>query len=103
MYHNRKRIFHARPQSRNYNNPEYTRFRKEVRARDGSRCQFPGCKSRKKLVVHHILRWADAPMLRYQKRNGITLCKTHHDMVTGNEQYYAPIFQKIVRENENNN
>jgi 5-methylcytosine-specific restriction endonuclease McrA len=84
---------------RNYNDKEYAKFRKEVRARDKATCQFPACKSKRKIQVHHIRRWANSPSLRYKASNGICLCKEHHTYVTGKENIYASTFQRIALAN----
>lgn len=84
---------------RNYQDPEYKEWRKKVRARDNNTCQFPNCRSKSKLQVHHILKWQDYPGLRYHLQNGITLCALHHKTVTGNEEHYIKLFGEIVRKN----
>lgn len=83
--------------------PQYSRWRDSVLERDGYRCRFHGCtnKKRRSLQVHHIQRWADAPLLRYNIDNGITLCKLHHRLVFGNEEAYASFFTNIVRQTTN--
>jgi 5-methylcytosine-specific restriction endonuclease McrA len=88
---------------REYDNPEYKKFRSEVRKRDSYRCQFTGCKATKKLQVHHIIKWASHPSLRFSPANGITLCKVHHKLITGKEHIYAPMFQRIAKENQDKN
>lgn len=84
---------------RNYDDPEYKKWRKDIYQRDNYKCQWPGCNITKKLNAHHIKRWADNPALRFNKLNGITLCKEHHKMVTGLESYYEAVFMKIVADN----
>ena len=81
---------------RNYQDPTYKDWRREVYKRDKNRCQMPGCTSRKKLQAHHIRRWADASTLRYDIRNGITLCRTCHDSINGKESHYEALFSDIV-------
>jgi 5-methylcytosine-specific restriction endonuclease McrA len=83
---------------RDYNLLEFKAFRQTVRNRDGRKCRWLNCKKRSKLQVHHILPWSRHPNLRYNPFNGITLCKTHHKLVTGNEYVYAPLLSKIVHE-----
>ena len=82
--------------SRNYQDPQYKEWRKKVYARDNHTCRWPGCKNKKKLQAHHIYRWADFPSLRFEIKNGISLCKIHHDMIKNQEDIYAPIFSKIL-------
>jgi len=107
MFRRRKRRFpgEARFRSalkggRDYSSPEHIKFRRAVLKRDRHTCQYPGCKKKKRLHIHHIRKWADQPMLRFQPRNGITLCKQHHDSIYSQEEYYVEIFYRIVIENE---
>ncbi len=81
---------------RDYYSPEFKAFRQEVRNRDKRKCRWPNCIAKKKLQVHHILPWSKHPELRHMTSNGITLCKTHHKLVTGSEYIYAPMFSKIA-------
>jgi len=82
---------------RDYNNPVYQRFRKDVLKRDRWKCRMPGCKNKKNLQVHHISRWSGASALRYETSNGITLCKYCHKSVTGKESHYESLFREIIR------
>lgn len=81
---------------RNYNDPQYKKWRKSIYTRDSYCCQWPNCNCGKKLNAHHIYRWADFPGLRYHINNGITLCKTHHDMIKNNEDNYRGFFLKLI-------
>ena len=76
-------------------------WKKTIRRRDRRKCQFPDCYEKRKLQVHHIIRWADCPELRYDINNGILLCHHHHKIVTGQETSYAPIFIEIVNRRKN--
>ena len=58
---------------RNYDDPVYAEWRKRIFSRDKHKCQMPGCGYKRALNAHHIKRWADAPYLRYDVDNGITL------------------------------
>ena len=79
---------------------KYKEFRRKVFARDGHKCQMPGCKSRsKKFEIHHILKWAKFPSLRYDPKNGIVLHKTCHKKIKNKEDIYAPMFAEIVYRN----
>jgi predicted restriction endonuclease len=78
--------------------PEYWAFRKVVLKRDQFTCQFPGCMEKKNLEVHHIKKYAASARLRTEKFNGITLCKKHHEMVTGKEEVFEGEFFKIICE-----
>lgn len=86
---------------RNYQDPIYKKWRKDIYSRDKYVCQWPNCNQRKFLNAHHILTWADNPGLRYNIDNGITLCKTHHQMISGLESIYSSIFIKILADKKN--
>lgn len=81
---------------RNYDDPQYEQFRKDVLKRDKYKCQMPGCKSKIKLQVHHIKKWSRASALRYDTNNGITLCKQCHKLITGKERHYEKVFESII-------
>jgi hypothetical protein len=83
---------------RDYNDPAYKRWRKSVYTRDKFTCQWPNCNQHKKLNAHHINTWAHNPGLRYDIKNGITLCAAHHKMINGLESIYASIFLKILHD-----
>lgn len=82
---------------RNYNDPEYKKWRKTIKNRDKFICQWPGCKDKKKLQAHHILPWSEYPGLRYHIDNGITLCKHHHSMISKNETSYIRFFSTLIK------
>lgn len=79
-----------------YNSPEYRSWRFHVFTRDGWTCEL--CKAKgKELNAHHIVRFADAPHLRFAVSNGITLCKECHDnIVTGREREFEDQFKKAI-------
>lgn len=81
---------------RNYDDPAYTDFRKAVLKRDKRKCMMPGCGKRNKLNVHHIKKWASAHAVRYDPKNGITLCKQCHDSIKGKEIHYEALFKEII-------
>lgn len=81
---------------RNFKDPQYIEWRKNIYKRDNFKCQWPNCKQNKKLNAHHIKNWANFPGLRFIIDNGITLCKYHHDMIKGLEEIYAPTFMRII-------
>jgi len=87
--------------SRDWNSPEYKKWRLAVYKRDGFRCRFPGCNSKKKINAHHIQRWADNPALRFNVMNGCTLCAKCHRLVTGNEEQYEAMLQSAIGVNNN--
>lgn len=82
---------------RNYSDPEYKKWRKNIYERDHWKCQWPDC-GKGKVQAHHIYRWNDFPGLRYHPDNGISLCKYHHKLITGNEDAYIQLFMKINKE-----
>lgn len=81
---------------RNYDDPLYKTWRKNVYKRDKYQCRWPNCNCKRKLNAHHIRRWADFPHLRFDLNNGITLCKTHHDLIKGMEDAYSSSFFMIL-------
>ena len=84
---------------RNYNDPEYKKWRKSIRKRDNGSCQWPKCSKKIGIQVHHILPWSQYPGLRYHIDNGICLCKFHHKFIKDNETSYASLFLKIISNN----
>lgn len=78
-------------------------WRKKVLSRDKYTCQMPGCNSKTKLQAHHIRRWADCILTRYEVSNGITLCRACHDRIHNNETSYMLLFTRIATENEAKN
>lgn len=82
---------------RNYNDEEYAKFRKDVLIRDKRKCQMPNCNSKTSLQVHHIKKWSNAHSLRYDIRNGITLCKKCHKSISGKEHHYESLFMEIIK------
>ena len=81
---------------RNFKDPVYVAWRKKIYARDKYTCQWPECKSKKKLNAHHIKRWADNPILRFEVNNGITLCWRCHKNIQNKEEQYEQFFFKIL-------
>lgn len=77
------------------NSPEAKAWRKRIIKRD-KYCQMPDCKSKYRLEAHHIYRWADAPMLRFDDENGITLCSRCHYRIRNNENAFIELFSDIV-------
>ena len=84
---------------RNYDDPVYKDWRKKVYSRDKFQCQMPGCKSKYRLQAHHINNWSSAAILRYDVDNGITLCRSCHERITGHEHAYQSLFSQIVHDN----
>ncbi len=75
--------------------PEYWASRKKVVARD-KKCQWPNCKRRTRLEVHHIVEWSKEPKLRFDEKNQICLCKIHHRGIKGKEPFFIKMFRIIV-------
>jgi len=86
------------PDREDYNSKEYKAWRWAVFSRDGFTCCHTGMKGGE-LEAHHIVRWADAPHLRYVVSNGITLSKKVHEEINGIEDQFQARFKKIVEEN----
>lgn len=84
---------------RDYSDPAYKEFRLSVLKRDKFLCQM--CKSKKRLNVHHIIKWSLASSLRYDVSNGITLCGDCHKSINGKESSYIQYFMSIIRRNNN--
>jgi hypothetical protein len=53
-------------------------LRRALRARDGTRCAFPGCSCQGK-EAHHVEHWANGGATRLS--NMLSLCKLHHSLV----------------------
>jgi hypothetical protein len=53
-------------------------IRRAARERDGCRCRFPGCESRR-VDLHHIQHWASGG--RTDLENLVSLCPYHHKLV----------------------
>lgn len=84
---------------RNYDDPVYKEWRIRVYKRDNFTCQMPKCKCKKRLQAHHIRKWSNASMLRYDVNNGITLCRSCHESIHGQEHLYESLFMEIIRKN----
>lgn len=81
---------------RNYNDPHYKEWLKNIKRRDKGCCQWPNCGSRKRVQAHHILPWSAYPGLRFDTNNGICLCKKHHDFIKNDETSYASFFLRLL-------
>jgi 5-methylcytosine-specific restriction endonuclease McrA len=84
------------PDKRNFQDPIYKNWKKQVKERDLFRCRWPGCLSHKRLEVHHIKKWSSHPEQRYHLSNGITLCNRCHKMIQNKEEHYEEFFMKIL-------
>lgn len=94
-----KRRYIRFPSDRNYDDPQYKKWRLDVYKRDHFKCRWPGCQprgTRGKVHAHHIMKWADYPHLRFNLSNGITLCRKHHDMIKGREDEFIGLFRGLL-------
>lgn len=83
---------HNRPEM---DTPEYKQWRFTVMSRHSFTCVL--CSSKKNVIAHHIIRYADNVNLRLDPLNGIVLCANCHDnKVTGHEQEFETQLKKIV-------
>lgn len=78
------------------NNPEYKQWRNGVMKRDKRKCRMSNDDCEGKLTAHHILSWSKFPNLRYDIKNGITLCHYHHPRTREKELLLAPLLQEMV-------
>lgn len=58
----------------------YLSWRRRVLRRDGNKCRQ--CFSTKQLEAHHLKPWSLFPKSRYVIKNGLTLCKKCHLLIT---------------------
>lgn len=86
--------------NRNFQDPQYKKWRSKVYARDNHTCQWPNCTTKNRLNAHHIKTWSEYPSLRFLEDNGITLCSKHHKLIRGIESYYEAVFLSIVQNNK---
>lgn len=64
--------------------------------RDRWKCKIDNEDCLGKLEAHHILRWKDYPELRYEIKNGISLCHYHHPRKIAEEKELIPMFNNLV-------
>lgn len=67
------------------NSNEYKSWRNAVFARDDYTCQICGIRGRD-LQAHHIEKWSECKAKRYDKDNGVTLCKKCHKEIHGRKE-----------------
>lgn len=78
------------------NDPVYKQWSKSVKDRDNWKCRITDKNCDGKVVAHHILPWAKFQELRYEIKNGITLCQFHHPRKRDEEMKLSPYFQELV-------
>ncbi len=78
------------------NDFEYREWRTKVYQRDNYECRFSSCKCSGRTEAHHILNWVQYPELRYEVKNGITLCFFHHPKGRKLEEKLAPVFNRLL-------
>ena len=76
--------------------PLHKQWSKAVKTRDNWQCQLPNQDCEGQVVAHHIKPWASFPELRYQTKNGITLCHFHHPRTRAGEERLAPTLTELV-------
>ena len=96
VYKRKRYVGGHKSAGRNYDDPAYKQWRKDVYNRDKHMCRYPGCTCKKRVQAHHILPWSEYPALRYNIQNGITLCRKHHDLIWGREKDFIKIFHDIL-------
>lgn len=67
-----------------------------VKTRDSWKCKISNKDCAGRLEAHHILSWKSYPELRYELKNGITLCHAHHPLKRTQEKLLAPEFQRLI-------
>lgn len=81
---------------RKLHDPLQKQWRKDVKDRDEWKCRIADLNCLGKLEAHHILPWSQFPELRYQVKNGITLCHHHHPRRAKDVMELSPFFQGLV-------
>jgi len=78
------------------NSVRHREWARHVKNRDYWKCQISNDDCSGRVEAHHILGWKSHPELRYEIKNGITLCLSHHPRKRSEEERYAPMFQELV-------
>lgn len=74
----------------------YREWRKEIRKRDRNECQLKDATCTNVIHTHHIIPWSKDETLRYDIKNGITLCSIHHPRKRKQEEQLIPILLEII-------
>ena len=75
---------------------EYDVWRMAVYTRDDFKCKIANEDCEGKIEAHHILGFTKFPELRYELKNGITLCHAHHPRKRAEEKLIVPDFQRLL-------
>ena len=82
------------------NSDTFLEWRKNVFARDNYTCQFCYSVIGGKFNAHHIQKFSDFPMKRFDVENGITLCSSCHGQTQNNEENWEFVCNYILRQNK---
>ena len=78
--------------------PEHKNWRLSVFERDKFLCQMPDCdKIKRDINSHHIKPFLAFPELRFDTKNGITLCEKCHRRTYKNERKFENLFIEIIK------
>lgn len=77
---------------RPYSAREFARWSKAVKQAGKYVCI--NCRATSKLVAHHILSFRDFPLLRYDVKNGVVLCRSCHPKVHFKKSHYQKMQKK---------
>lgn len=75
---------------------KYKYWMLQVKKADKWTCRIADVNCGGRLEAHHILNWMDFPELRYEIKNGITLCHAHHPRGREREAELTPYLQSLV-------
>lgn len=75
----------------------YKEWMNSVKKRDNWKCRIRNKDCCGKLESHHILPWRDFPELRYDIKNGITLCIKHHPRKRSEEFNLINVFKNLIK------
>lgn len=81
------------------NDGEYKQWVIRIKNRDNWKCRINNKDCSGYCVVHHILPWSEYPELRYELKNGITLCQAHHPKKRAEEKLLIPFFTGLMVSN----
>ena len=84
-----------------YRGKENWIWRKKVLNRDNGRCQMINKDCKGIIEVHHILRYSEFPELRFEVKNGISLCNFHHPRKKVEEIKLVPFFTSLTNKHGN--